>query len=252
MRPSAPPLLWKRVLFAREYHFDIKGLALNLVLIQRLGRNSDLAYWLTGAGFRNLLNLVLVHFPASTLPARAFICRWFNEPLSGYLRTSFSSRLSIKSSVFQRNRRISRIVLRGNTTERARATTTTTKETRTYKKQQVSNQSSFPRVIPFVSIGVKTSTYLKNEDVFTQNVFLVHQQTILEVNEIFVQFHCLSSYRNDLCWNRFPVPKRRLTCTKRSVLTNGQGISRYIYKAYLTGTTKLTNQIYYETWVRKT
>ena len=65
--------------------------------------------------------------------------------------------------------------------------------------------------LPFVSIGVKISTYLKNEDVFTQNVFLVHQQTILEVNEIFVQFHCLSSYRNDLCWNRFPVPKRRLT-----------------------------------------
>ena len=65
--------------------------------------------------------------------------------------------------------------------------------------------------LPFVSIGVKSSTYLKNEDVFTQNVFLVHQQTILEVNEIFVQFHCLSSYRNDLCLNRFPVPKRRLT-----------------------------------------
>ena len=51
--------------------------------------NSEMAYWLTGASFRNLLNLVLVHFPASTLPARAFICRWFNEPLSGYLRTSF-------------------------------------------------------------------------------------------------------------------------------------------------------------------
>ena len=75
MRPSAQPLLWKRVLFAREYHFDIKGLALNLVLIQRLGRNPEMAYCLTGAGFRNLLNLVLVHFPASTLPARAFICR---------------------------------------------------------------------------------------------------------------------------------------------------------------------------------
>ena len=105
--------------------------------------------------------------------------------------------------------------------------------------------------LSFVSIGVKSSTYLKNEDVFTQNVFLVHQQTILEVNEIFVRFHCLSSYRNDLCWNRFPVPTEEIN-TKRSVLTNGQGISRYIYKAYLTGTTKLTNQIYYETWVRKT
>ena len=75
MRPSAHPLLWKRVLFALEYHFDIKGLALNLVLIQRLGRNLEMAYWLTEASLRNLLNLVLVHFPASTLPARAFICR---------------------------------------------------------------------------------------------------------------------------------------------------------------------------------
>ena len=172
--------------------------------------NSEMAYWLTGASFRNLLNLVLVNFSASTLPARAFICRWFNEPLSGYLRTSFSSRVSIKSSVFQQNRRISRIVFCGNTTERARVTTTTTKETRNKKS------SRFPikvdsKGLPFVSIGVKGSTYLKNGDVFTQNVFLVHQQTILEVNEIFVQFHCLSLYRNDLCWNRFPVPKRRLT-----------------------------------------
>ena len=147
MRPSAHPLLWKRVLFAREYHFDIKGLALNLVLIQRLGRNSDMAYWLKGAGFRNLLNLVLVHFPASTLPSRAFICRWFNEPLSGYLRTSFSSRLSIKSSVF--NEIVAYQELFCVVTllsELERATTTMTKETRTYKKQQVSNHSSFPRV----------------------------------------------------------------------------------------------------------
>ena len=172
--------------------------------------NSEMAYWLTGASLRNLLNLVLVNFPASTLPARAFICRWFNEPLSGYLRTSFSPSVSIKSSVFQRNRRISRIVLRGNTTERARATTTKTKETRTYKKQQVSNQSRFPKVTVCFD-RCKKFTYLKNEDVFTQNVFLVHQQTILEVNEIFVQFLYLSSHRNDLCWNRFPVPKRRLT-----------------------------------------
>ena len=83
--------------------------------------------------------------------------------------------------------------------ELERATTTTTKETRTYKKQQVSNQNIDSQGLPFVSIGVKSFTYLKNEDVFTQNVFLVHQQTILDVNEIFVQFHCLSSYRNDLC-----------------------------------------------------
>ena len=31
----------------------------------------------------------------------------------------------------------------------------------------------------------------------TSSLF-VHPQTLLEVNEIFVQFHCLSSYRNDL------------------------------------------------------
>ena len=38
MRLSAQPFLWKRVLFAREYHFDIKGWALKLVLIQRPGQ----------------------------------------------------------------------------------------------------------------------------------------------------------------------------------------------------------------------
>ena len=210
MRPSAQPLLWKRVLFAREYHFDIKGLALNLVLIQRLGRNPEMAYCLTGAGFRNLLNLVLVHFPASTLPARAFICRWFNEPLSGYLRTSFSSCVSIISWVFQEivaYQELFCVVTLLSELERPRQ--------RRRKRGHIKS-NRFPikvdsQGLPFVSIGVKSSTYLKNEDVFAQNVFLVHQQTILEVNEIFVPFHCLSSYRNDLCWNRFPVPKRRLT-----------------------------------------
>ena len=34
-----------------------------------------------------------------------------------------------------------------------------------------------------------------------QNVFLVYAQAFLEVTEIFVQFHCLSLYRND----RFPL-----------------------------------------------
>ena len=247
MRPSAHPLLWKRVLFAREYHFDIKGLALNLVLIQRLGRNSDMAYWLTGAGFRNLLNLVLVHFPASTLPARAFICRWFNEPLSGYLQTSFSSRLSIKSSVFQRNRRISRIVLRGNTTERARATTTTTKETKTYKEQQVSNQSRFPRVT-FCFNRCKKFHVLKERRCIRPKCF-----SCSPANYIYTW-----SERNFRTISLLKFVSKRLVLkpvsssqeeinTKGLVLTNGEGISRYIYKAYLTGTTKLTNQIYYET-----
>ena len=35
----------------------------------------------------------------------------------------------------------------------------------------------------------------------TQNVFLVHAKTIFEVNEIFVHFHCLSSYWSDLYRN---------------------------------------------------
>ena len=124
----------------------------------------------------------------------------FNEPLSGYLRTSFSSRVSIKSSVFQRNRRILRIVLRGNITVLSELEWPRQRR----RKREHIKSNRFPikvdsQGLPFVSIGVKSSTYLKNEDVFTQNVFLVHQQTILEVKEIFVQFHCLSLYRNDLC-----------------------------------------------------
>ena len=39
--------------------------------------------------------------------------------------------------------------------------------------------------------------------IFTQNAVLVHLQTVLEVNKIFVQFHCLSLYWNDLYQNDF-------------------------------------------------
>ena len=45
-------------------------------------------------------------------------------------------------------------------------------------------------------------TWLKERRIFTQNVFLVQLQTLLEVNEIFVQFNCLSSDRNDFVWKR--------------------------------------------------
>ena len=38
---------------------------------------------------------------------------------------------------------------------------------------------------------VSRRPWLKERRIFTQNVFLVHPQTILEVNDIFVQFHCL-------------------------------------------------------------
>ena len=49
--------------------------------------------------------------------------------------------------------------------------------------------------------------WLKERRAFTQNVFLVHAKTLPEVKEIFVQFHCLSSYQNDLFRNDFE-PKR--------------------------------------------
>ena len=41
-------------------------------------------------------------------------------------------------------------------------------------------------------------------------LFFVHAQTILEVIGIFAQFHCLSSYRNDLERKDF-VSKRPVT-----------------------------------------
>ena len=56
----------------------------------------------------------------------------------------------------------------------------------------------------FFSIQVEmylvARTWLKEQRIFTQNVFLVDEQTILEVIKVFVQFHPLSPYRND------PVP----------------------------------------------
>ena len=48
---------------------------------------------------------------------------------------------------------------------------------------------------------IVSRTWLKERRIFTQNVFIVQLQTLLEVIEIFVQFHCLSSYRN----GRFPL-----------------------------------------------
>ena len=48
-----------------------------------------------------------------------------------------------------------------------------------------------------VEMQTVSRPWLKERRIFTQNVIVVHAQTILEVNEIFVQSHCLSSYRND-------------------------------------------------------
>ena len=47
-------------------------------------------------------------------------------------------------------------------------------------------------------------TWLKEQRVFTQIIFLFKVQTILEMNKIFVQFHCLSLYQNDLYCIVFP------------------------------------------------
>ena len=189
--------------------------------------NSEMAYWLKGASLRNLLNLVLVNFPASTLPARAFICRWFNEPLSGYLRTSFSPSVSIKSSVFQRNRRISRIVLRGNTTERARATTTKTKETRTYKKQQISNQSRFPKVTVCFD-RCKKFHVLKERRCIHPKCFSCSPANYTWSERNFCAISLFKFASKRLVLKPVSSSQEEIN-TKRSVLTNGQEIYRYMY-----------------------
>ena len=59
-----------------------------------------------------------------------------------------------------------------------------------------------------------TSPWLEEPRIITRNVFLVHAQTTLEVNEISVQFHSLGLYRKNLYWKDFvskrPVSKIRL------------------------------------------
>ena len=45
-------------------------------------------------------------------------------------------------------------------------------------------------------------TWLKERRILTKNIFLVHVQTILEVNKIFVQFHCLSPYQKTTGFRR--------------------------------------------------
>ena len=51
--------------------------------------------------------------------------------------------------------------------------------------------------------------WLKERRIFTQNVFVVYAQTILEVNEIFVHSYCLSYYRNDFV-SKWPVSTPRM------------------------------------------
>ena len=64
----------------------------------------------------------------------------------------------------------------------------------------------------FFSRGVNCSTWLKEQIIFTQNVFLVHVQTRLKVNKIFVQFHCLCMYQNNLV-SKWPVSLQTASCT---------------------------------------
>jgi len=54
-----------------------------------------------------------------------------------------------------------------------------------------------------VEVYIVRCTWLKERKLFTQNIFLVHAQTILKVNDIFVQFPFLSSYRKGLYRNDF-------------------------------------------------
>ena len=65
---------------------------------------------------------------------------------------------------------------------------------------------------------VNSFTYLslRTKNIFTHNVFLVHAQTILEVIEILVQFHYLSSYRNNLYRNDL-LPNEYKECQRLKV-----------------------------------
>ena len=54
-----------------------------------------------------------------------------------------------------------------------------------------------------VKVYIVRRTWLKERKIFTQNTFLVHAQTILKVNDVFVQFHFLSSYRKHSHRNDF-------------------------------------------------
>jgi len=66
---------------------------------------------------------------------------------------------------------------------------------------QLGVEKNFVLIVVLVFESIKRSLvsrhWLKERRIFTQNVFLVHVQTKLEVNESFVQFNSLSAYRND-------------------------------------------------------
>ena len=134
--------------------------------------------------------------------------------------------------------------------ELERATTTMTKETRTYKKQQVSNQIRLPRVTVCFD-RCKKFHVLKERRCIHPKCFSCSPANYTWSERNFRAISLLKFVSKRLVLKPVSSSQGEIN-TKRSVLTNGQGISRHIYKAYLTGTTKLTNQIYYETGVRQT
>ena len=87
---------------------------------------------------------------------------------------------------------------------------------------------------------IVSGTWLKERRIFTQNVFLVQLRTLLEVIEIFVQFHCLSLYRNDFVSKRpvSPTHKARCLLAKSKTFPFGEaGLkrTRNIKKKFLVG-----------------
>ena len=67
--------------------------------------------------------------------------------------------------------------------------------------------SSFRYKFNSFEVSIVSCTWLKERRIFTQTkCFLVQLQTSLEVIEIFVQFHCLSSYRNDFVSSLLELP----------------------------------------------
>ena len=126
--------------------------------------------------------------------------------------------------------------------ELERATTTMTKETRTYKKQQVSNHSSFPRVTVCFD-RCKKFHVLKERRCIHPKCFSCSPANYTWSERNFGAISLLKFVSKRLVLKPVSSSQEEIN-TKRSVLTNGQGIYRYIYKAYLTGTTKLTNQIW--------
>ena len=65
-------------------------------------------------------------------------------------------------------------------------------------KMKIRVTSLFNKVITALELYILSSPWLEEPRIITQNVFLVHAQTTLEVNGISVQFHSLGLYRKNL------------------------------------------------------